>query len=240
MTYNSEGISALVKVVDDIQNTKLNFIDKKIKSLLKCLAYYDEFKAVLQYVYKGFNYENEMRKAQIRIGERYAFHLPKNDTALVALVSGLLVEADEGNLDIITFVATYFPASTNQESFNLFFDSVLEPFKLALVRLVINGIQEEVVFVEPSVELAPTGLTEQMHSLLSKFVKDVNEAQISDDARSNLRMQLEGFAIALDNRDAKIIRAIWIGLKATLTATKLSAKEIEKAEELLKLYLVTK
>lgn len=240
MTYNGEGIAALCKVLDDIQNTKLILVDKKIKSLLKCLAYYDEFRAVLQYVNKGFDYENEKRKALVKIGERYAFRLPKSETGIVALVSGLLVEEDEGGFDIISFVTTYFPSPSNQESFDLFFTSVLEQFKLALVSLVTNGITEEVVLVEPKVELAPTGLAEQMNYLLSKFVNDVNEAQISDDARRDLRMQLEGFAIALDNRDAKIIRAIWIGLKSTLTATKLSQKEIEKAEEILKLYLVVK
>lgn len=240
MEYKGEGVAALVSVLDDMQNTNLIMIDKKVKALLKCLAYYGEFRAVLSYANRGFDFAAEKRKALIKVGERNVVRLPKNDVALVAFVSALLIESDEGGFDLISFSTDYFPAHTKQESFEYFFAGVLEPFKLALVRLVVNGIEEEQPLLERTVELAPNGLAEQMQSLLVNLVKGVNEAQIDENVRTDFLVQLEGFAAALDSRDALITRAVWIGLKKCLTASKLCLRELEKTEELLKLYLVVK
>lgn len=52
MEYNGEGVHALVCAVEDLESSNLIFIDRKLKPLLKCLAYYPEFRSVLRIVRK--------------------------------------------------------------------------------------------------------------------------------------------------------------------------------------------
>ena len=56
MEYTGEGIEALVAAVDDIENASLIIADKKIRALLRCLAYYEELRTVIEYCAKGANY----------------------------------------------------------------------------------------------------------------------------------------------------------------------------------------
>lgn len=240
MEYKSEGIEALVSVIDEIQDASLIMTDKKIKSLLKCLAYYEEFRIVLEYCNRGFDYAAEKRKALVKTGDYRALRLPKNPKTQVALVANMLVELDDGREDFLTFCGEYFPAESKQRSFELCFHGMFEPFKLALVGLVIDGVKEEVPLVERTVEFAANGLQEQTEYLLVAFVKAVNAASLPDGERQDLLLMLEGFSAALDTRDTLMIRAVWLGIKKALTARKMCAKEIASTDELLRLYLVSK
>ena len=141
MEYNGEGIHALVCAVEDLQSSNLIFIDRKLKPLLKCLAYYPEFRTVLSYCNQGFDYDAEKRKAFAKLGDSDVFRMPKNPKTIVALVSNMLVEFDAGSMDIVTFSSRFFPTETKQASFEQCCAKVVEPFKLALVSLVIDVIE---------------------------------------------------------------------------------------------------
>lgn len=238
MEYNSEGVHALVCALEDLQNSNLIFIDKKLPSVLKCLAYYPEFRTVLSYCNQGVDYQTELRKACGKIGDSNVFRLPKNAKTLVALVSNMLVEFDAGDLDIVTFAATYFPAKTKQESWNECFIRIIDPFKLALVSFVIDGVDEEPVQVERTIEFVSSGLHQQTEYLLVAMANAVQESSLEASEREELSLMLEGFAAALDSRDALMIKAIWLGLKKALVGNKLCLKEVEKVNEVLRLYLV--
>ena len=117
---------------------------------------------------------------------------------------------------------------------------VVEPFKYALVNMVVNGIKEEQVLVERTVDFAPSGLGEQVKNILVAIVKTVNETVQDKNARGELMLMLEAFAAALDSRDVLMIKALWTGLKKYLGTLKICSREIEKTEEVLKMYLTTK
>ena len=118
--------------------------------------------------------------------------------------------------------------------------AVIEPFKFALVNMVVNGIKEEQVLVERTIDFAPSGMGEEVKNILVAIVKAVNETQANSAVRNELLLMLEGFAASLDNRDVLMIKAIWTGLKKYLATAKICAREIEKTDELLALYLATK
>ncbi|HBW05722.1 MAG TPA: hypothetical protein DEF02_03995, partial [Clostridiales bacterium] len=154
MNYNGEGVHALVCAVEDLTNSNLIFVDRKLKPVLKCLAFYPEFRSVLSKCSQGFDYEAEKKKACAKLGDSDVFRLPKNPKTLVALVSNMLVEFDADGMDIVSFSSKYFPEETKQASFEQFCLRVVEPFKLALVSLVVDGIEEEPQAVERTVEFA--------------------------------------------------------------------------------------
>lgn len=240
MEYRGEGVAALVSITDDMQTANLIMVDKKVKDLLRCLAYYDEFRTVLQCVNRGFDYQAEKRKAMQKVGDYNVLRLPKSEKTLVALVSNMLVEFDNGKMDIIAFASVYFPATTNQESYEEFVAGVIDPFKLALVSLVVGGIEEETPLVERTVEFAPSGLGTQTQSLLIALVNSVNEAQLDAETRAELLLILEGFAAALDSRDSLIIKSIWLGLRRTLSSLRICEREIARMNEVMLMYLMQK
>lgn len=239
MEYNGEGIHALVCALEDLQNSNLIFVDKKLRSVLKCLAYYEEFRTVLAYCNKGFDYQAEKRKALTKLGENDILRLPKAQKTLVALVSNMLVEFDTGEMDIVIFAHKYFPSETKQHSFDQCFIKLIEPFKLALVSLVVEGIDEEPQAVARTVEFVSSALQQQTEYLLVNMVNSVRAATIDETERKDLTLMLEGFAAALDSRDSLMIRAIWEGLKRALKQEELCRNEIEKTDEVLRMYLVS-
>ena len=147
MEYTGEGIEALVAALDDLQNAGLIMADKKIKAVLKCLAYYDEFRTVLAYCSDGFDYAAEKRKALQKAGDYHVLRLPKNAKTLVPLVAGLLVEFDDGTEDFISFCATYYPAADRQGSMTACCADMLERFKLDIVSLVVEGVMIKAVWL---------------------------------------------------------------------------------------------
>lgn len=240
MEYNGEGVHALVCAVEDLQSTNLIFIDRKLKPLLKCLAYYPEFRSVLSKCNQGFDYATEKKKACAKLGDSDILRLPKNPKTLVALVSNMLVEFDSDGMDLVTFASTYFPEESKQASFVQFCTRVLEPFKLALVSLVVEGIEEEPKSVERTVEFASGALQQQTEYLMVSIYNVVQESALDESERAEFMIMLEGFAAAIDSRDSLMIKAVWTGLRKSLYAVGLCQKEIEKVNEVLRLYLVTK
>ena len=240
MEYNGEGIEALVAVVDDLQNAGLIMADKKIKALLKCLAYYDEFRTVLAYCGDGFDYAAEKRKAFRKAGDYHVLRLPDDPKVLVPLVARFLVECDDGTEDFITFCADYYPASSRQESMERCCADMMERFKLALVGLVVEGVKDDVPLVERTVDFAPSAVQKQTGSLLVAIVRAVESSALTDAERDELRVMLEGCSAALDSRDTLMIKAVWLGARRALAAYKLCPKEIAEMDEILRLYLVSK
>lgn len=240
MEYTGEGIEALVAALDDLQNAGLIMADKKIKAVLKCLAYYDEFRTVLAYCSDGFDYAAEKRKALQKAGDYHVLRLPKNAKTLVPLVAGLLVEFDDGTEDFISFCATYYPAADRQGSMTACCADMLERFKLDIVSLVVEGVKEEAPLAPRTVEFAQDGLQKQTEYLLVAMVRAVDDGSLSEEDRKDLLTMLEGYSAALDTRDTLMIKAVWLGVKRALASLKMCAKEIAAMDELLRLYLVSK
>ena len=240
MEYTGEGIEALVAALDDLQNAGLIMADKKIKAVLKCLAYYDEFRTVLAYCSDGFDYAAEKRKALQKAGDYHVLRLPKNAKTLVPLVAGLLVEFDDGTEDFISFCATYYPAADRQGSMTACCADMLERFKLDIVSLVVEGVKEDAPLAPRTVEFAQDGLQKQTEYLLVAMVRAVGDGSLSEEDRKDLLTMLEGYSAALDTRDTLMIKAVWLGVKRALASLKMCAKEIAAMDELLRLYLVSK
>lgn len=240
MAYNGEGVNALTCAFDDLQKSNIFSIDLHLRAILKCLAYYGEFRAVLEWCNRGFDYQVAKRNAMGKVGDSYVFRLPKNQKSLVALVAGMLVEFDAGDMDVITFACAHFPAKTRQDSFMQFFTNVLEPFKIAVASFVWNGIKEEPGQVRREIALAPDGLSQQTESLVVSMSNAVKESNLSEDERREFIVMLEGFAAALDAKDVLLIRAIWYGLSRALAQKKLCGREVNEISGLLGMYLAVK
>ena len=240
MAYSGEGVNALVWALTDMQNTNIIYAEGKLVKVLQCLAYYPEFKTVLAYCNKGFDYEAEKSKALVFTGERNIFRLPQRPEKIVALVARLLLDFDSKSIDFMKFVIDYFPDNSKQGSYLTFFERVVTPFKHALVDFVVSGTGNEPTPVEREVDFAPDGLSQQTEYLIVNMYNAARESGLASDESENFCVMIEGFAAALDSRDMLMIKAIWIGLRGALNRAKLCAKEVAAVDELLRLYLVSR
>jgi len=238
--YSGEGVNALVWALTDMQNTNIIYAEGKLIKVLQCLAYYNEFKNVLAFCNKGFDYDAEKRKALTVSGDRYVLRLPQHPQKLVAFVAKLLLEFDQGTMNMMKFVIDYFPDNSKQGSYLTFFERVITPFKHAIVDFVINGVADEPAPIEREVDFAPNGLSQQTEYLIVNMYNTVRECGLDNNAREDFCVMIEGFAAALDSRDLLMIKAIWLGLRGALERAKLCSKEVAEIDEVLRLYLVSK
>ena len=161
MQNNGECIQALTSAFDDLRTGNTLNLDKNLRSILKCLVYYPEFRKVLEQCNRNFNYDYEKGRSTGKLGNSYVFRLPKNKKTMVALVAGMLVEFDAGDMDIVTFACKYYPSTTRSDSFAAFYSAVLEPFKFAVCAFVRDGVSDEPTPVKREVALANDGLSKE-------------------------------------------------------------------------------
>lgn len=240
MDKRIECIDALACALEDMHNSPLIYLDKSLSRVLKCLAYYGEFRQVLEQCNKNFDYALEKQRALVEVGDSNVLRLPKNKRQMVAFIVNLLLEFDMGGMDLIGFASKYFPAQTKAESIDKFFVNALDPFRFAIIDFVWSGVEEEPQSIERKVEYAHDGLSEQTKYLLVKMMETVKEAFSDTVERDKLVVMIEGISAALDMRDSLIIRAIWVGLEEALTSYGLCPEEVKKFREALRLYLVVK
>ena len=240
MEYNGEGIEALASLIEEMKRTSLIFFDKKIKELLKLLAYYDEFKYVLTEVNKNYVHADGKRRALVTFVGNDVIKIPTDNKELVAFVSNLLVEFDSGEMNVMDFASRYFPSDSTQNSINLFMVGLMDPFKKALAYLVVNGVEEEYKGEGRVVAFAANGIYEQTESIIVHMIDEITESNLSESEKDDCFLMLEGLAAALDTRDILMIRAIWCGLKKELEKNNLCKVQIGRMEEQMKLYLVLK
>lgn len=240
MEYKGEGIEALAALIEEMKRSSLIFLDKKVKELLKLLAYYDEFRYVLTEVNKNYTHADGKRRALVTFVGNDVIKIPTDNKELVAFVSNLLVEFDSGEMDIMDFASRYFPSDSTQNSINLFMTELMDPFKKALAYLVVNGVEEEYKGEGRVVAFAANGIYEQTESIIVHMIDEINESNLNEKDKEDCFLMLEGLAAALDTRDILMIRAIWCGLKKEFEKNNLCKVQIGRMEEQMKLYLVLK
>jgi len=239
MSYNGEGVQALVCALEELNSSNILNSDSKIKRILSCLAYYEEFRTALVYCSKGFDYKEE-KSVALTIAEdgKPFLRLPRAPKNIVAFVSGLLLEFERKSEILEAFVCKYYPANSKNDSLKRFFNAVMVPFKETIVEFAVHGTGEAPRVVERTVEVAPSGFDEQLeHLLVSVYdtARELPEGKIKEE----LLIMSEGFAAAMDARDTLLIKAIWFGLRRALQAEKLCAKECEQIDETIRLYLLS-
>ncbi len=241
-TIEYEAERAFCDVVDDMIVSPVVISEKKIKSLLKCIAYYDELRAVVDIAKNGFEYDDTMERCLVGVGDAVSFRMPMSAKEKVAFVICLLLEFDSGKRDFFKFISTCFPAPTNADSFNLFCQKALNPFKVAFRKIFENGDSDDFVdaFLKENVEFVSEGLKMQTEYLLFNFSKSVQEADLQDVEREKLLIMIEALSTALDLRDPLLIKGIWFGIEQSLKSKKMCKEDLEDMEDALKLYMVLK
>jgi len=238
MDKNSEAFAALGDACASIISSNVVMLPKKIKALLKCVAYYEVFREAVGQAQESFNF-GEAEKAALRGG---SYKLPALNRDRVALTLAILLEMDLGKRDIIEFLQGAFPSEDISVSLKNFYYEMIEPFRQALIDLTMTAEKKEeqsYLDTERAIEFASAGLNYQAAGYLISIKEAVN-LKTSDEERPYFLIMVDGLSAALDSKDTLMIRAIWAGLKLALKSEKICKEEILAIDELLRLYIVNK
>lgn len=237
----SEAMQAFISQCEEFKNSRLVMVQQKIRMLLKCLAYYDELKNLVEQCSAGFNYDREYSKCIINLGTSMVFRLPSANKKKVALTVALLLDFDEPKRDFVRFIREFFPSYSHDESYQAFCEGVITPFEEAVVQLLKTPdekTKKNINFeTDSKTDEINIALSEQAASLVRSASDAVIAAHLTEGTRDDIIFMLDNFLTVLKLRDAQIIRGYWLALRVTLRSYKLANKFIDNMEELLKSFL---
>lgn len=183
----------------------------------------------------GFRYATEIETATAG----NIFKLPLGSKKVVALVTGLLFEMVRGTINFHNFIKKYYRAATVDMSFDLFVGSVVMPYLMAF-RNVLEGTAEEDSAADDDDDTAVgAGVKEQLLPLIMQFTEAVAaDNSITDEAREDFYVMLEGLYYSLELSRAKMVKAMFLGLSSVMQDYKNGAAYIRAIRTVLQEYAI--
>lgn len=183
----------------------------------------------------GFRYATELETATAG----NIFKLPLGSKKVVALVTGLLFEMVRGTINFHNFIKKYYRAATVDMSFDLFVGSVVMPYLMAF-RNVLEGTAEEDSAADDDDDTAVgAGVKEQLLPLIMQFTEAVAaDNSITDEAREDFYVMLEGLYYSLELSRAKMVKAMFLGLSSVMQYYKNGAAYIRAIRTVLQEYAI--
>ena len=222
----------------DLQNAKLILAESKIGKILKTIMESPDLFATVGECLINFNYEMELKKAEVRQdAENIYFKLPADKAKLVALVFNLLSECDTHKLDLHAFIKEFFVSDSGDMSYGFlnFVHKVVFPFRDALCSIMVGEeieeepakVEEEIVQEEIKVEEEPAegDLLGEFYKDVTKILKNIKETvmidyKIKEDRRDEINITIDGMIESLDMGNLKIMNALVISLYYLLKPVK--------------------
>ena len=217
-----------------------NFIitQKPITDLLRCLIFSDKLHAFVSDCVKGVNYEEEFEKAVSETEYGSSFTLPQSNKRIIALVTGLLSDFDNGKRSLTGFLREFYPSNDNNRKYKMFCESVLIPYHAAFRQSFLYDIDSAEGSLDA--ERSPViteGVLEQAAAVLSSLrTVFQGDNKLSSKKREDLFLLTDGLYYSLEKGDPRIIKAVWTGLKIALAGNKKAERKFSDVTEFLALY----
>ena len=226
-----EAVTALI-------HSKFIVTQKPITDLLRCLVFNDQLHAFIADCKKGVDYEAEFNAAIQETEMGYTFVLPKGNKRIIALVTGMLRDFDMRTMSMTSFLHEFYPVSDNHESYKLFCENVLEPYRDAFRQSFLydvegsasNDREEEHVKIGDAVIEGAAPLFAALRTVFQ------GDNKLPSKKRDDLLFLTDGLYYALDKGDARIVKIVWTGLKLALDGYKKAERKFSDITEFLALY----
>lgn len=227
----SNGLALFTQNVNGLIECKLIMVDKQIENVLKSVASISVLKQCLTDTLQVTSYVTELSRARVIFtnekGEKVvSLKLPEDYKRLFTFVVCLLAEFSRGSKNILDFLKEYYHRADANDSYALFCETVLKPFKLAGSRLLMSIDPDS---IDNDSYMRATSFFSQepmylnsdvLHKLLS-VVQSVRE-QIpllrfeNSSEKENARLICDAMTNALQSKNQKLIKICWIGFDSSL------------------------
>ena len=225
------GLAYFTSAVNQLMECKLILVDKHIAIVLKCVTEVPALTKCLSDTLKTSNYVTEFSRARVTWTKNDGtveakLKLPVDKNRLFAFVVCLLAEVDSGRHNFIEFLKEYFYDADSNVSYEMFVNDVLKPFKRAgenILRTVdpdsldleAQDRAEKFFFAQKAYFNSESlryvlGLVESIRGLLER------ETFADETERIDAVTICNAMTNALQLKNPKILRFIWIGFKYTM------------------------
>lgn len=236
MENKVEIYEMFLKKCDNICCSKYLMSSNAINSLLQFMP---KFSCVMEFVSKcnqGENYKQLVSQS----GEGNVFKMPKSKKKIVALVTGLLFDIDQMNIDINSFLIRYFYSADDEFGYQAFCKVIVRPYAEAFGMMLENFEEEDdIEKLENNLPIADKKISEQVFPLVNSL-KDcvLADSKLANNKRNDCLTMLEGLEYAFELGSAKMINVVFVGLKSVFAGYKNGNSFMLTIEELLKLYSI--
>ncbi len=237
--FSNEAVAAFTAQCDEFIGSKLIMSNQKIRMLLKCMAYYDELRGIVDDCKYNFDYEAEYSRAIVNLGTVTVFRLPSSARKKIALTVCLLLDFDEPRRDFVKFIQDFYRAEDKNDSYVGFINGIIAPFKEAMLQLLSEDEKDETEIRDDKQIEVNAAIAEQTDYYIKTQIEVVKNSKLDTDTRKDIIYMLDYFVIVLNMRDAQLIKAYWIGLKNTLVYNKMFGKNAQGLEDVIKSYLLS-
>ncbi len=221
-----------------------NFIltAKPISDLLKFIVYNEIIQSFVSECNRSINYDSALRAAIRKENGKYQFSLPKSNRAVVALAVNLLYDFDKGNQSLDSFISGFYPASDLKQSYNLFCQSVLIPFRDAFKQAFLfdtNLTETQDPENDKIFSKVNPAAVDQIGSIVNLLRTDfLADNRLSTTEREDFTLIADGLYESLEKGDTRLAAAIWAALRYTVGREKRYAKRCKEIDAVLKMYAI--
>lgn len=130
MSENKESVKNVIAVCNELMNTKVLFIDRKIQGLLEEIASCPDVYNLISDCLNVFNRDKEFDKAfSVSNSGKGTFNLPKEEVKIIALVFCILGDINSRVINFDELVAKFFTDDDGRKDYGLFMKRVIVPFR---------------------------------------------------------------------------------------------------------------
>lgn len=252
MYQNKRGIDIFIKRCNDIIDGKFLLIDKNISNLLKSIANDETICELMKSCLKDFDFAKTYeacKESDYDEGCKTMFTLPENEKDLIAYVFSLLWQFDSKQMDFQKYLTDCFVnTSSLYESYNIFCEAVLKPFKKAVVGYInvlgeTESVSENNILLEKflkgqKIEFGVYVVDSLIFALNGIQKKVADDVKIKMHVKQDMCLLCDGLSNAIISRDKKLIKLIYTGFYYAFKDYENALSDLKYIEKVLKTYFI--
>lgn len=217
---NNIACDLVCKAIDEVSAGKYLLAPVGIRKILRCFTVNETLNRLLHDVNKNFRYRLQFEKCKIDGNSEKRFLLPTDEKKVIALVTGILLDIDNENIDFHDFINRYFYNMNLEICFDNFCKDILFPYKEAFQNVLIKGVtykedEKEEAEREP-ISFANAHVALAVKPVLERLEESLQECELSERERRQYKILTDGLFIALEIGDIRLVRAVWVGIINTI------------------------
>ena len=227
---NSNGLALFTSSINQLIESPLIMVDKKIANLLQAVTRVPALMKTLQDTVKASSYATEFSRAKVTLTRpdgtlERKLKLPAEQTRIFTFVVCLLMQVDSGKLNFIDFLKEYFYQEDSNDSYTIFVAEVLKPFKQAGESILytqdpysldLDNVERAEKYFYAERTYISTEALRQMLSIVQDVRQSIEGLQFAcDEDRIDAVAICNAMSNALHLKNARILSFVWIGFKNT-------------------------
>ena len=214
-------ISSFMSSCDDLVSGKFIFATNKVANILKAINESPELYEVISECLKNFNYEKEIGRAKVKLPtKKGTFKMPEDNTVIIPLVFCMLVEIQDGKIDLKQFLADYFDSDDGSSQFENFANEVIVPFKNAIAYLFdIEGTnkfkpetKQDKKEQPKSTSSKTEGYFKELCEICVDITSDLAYSKAKEEISADITYLVDMIKCAIEKKDVKMTNGLVMGL----------------------------